>query len=217
MAENWTNSDNATFYEHNTDILQEWADAGGLASWPDLIAIHAYIDNAERILEIGAGYGRVQHYLLEHFPNKSLSALEKSSELFNTLKQQFAQRISLIHADITTYTSKQCYDLILWMWSGITDFSQAEQPQLLKHIQPLLSDNGRLIIETFPHDLTPVNGSTVDTQSYLLTANEFTLHGYIPSPEEMRHFAEQAGLTLEKQLTYTTDSGRERKLYVLAR
>jgi phospholipid N-methyltransferase len=217
MADNWTNCDNAHFYENNLEVLQQWAEAGGLAACPDLQALAPYLAQSHSILEIGAGYGRVQSYLLEHYPEKKISALEKSAELYKMLQQQFQNRIELIHADITSYTTETKYDLILWLWSGLTDFSQLEQPIVLNQIRQLLKSNGKLIIETFPHDLKPANGDITATQSYLLSVNDFTLHGFIPSPEQMQCYANQAELKLEELILYTTDSGRQRKLYALSR
>ena len=214
MPSQWSNKDNAQFYEHNVQTLQHWAELGGLANCPDLIAIKPYLERANTILEVGPGCGRVINYLCEHYPDKALTAVEQSRQLYDTLEQKYSQH-TLVHADIAAFNTTHRYDLILWLWSGITDFSQAEQLPILRHVSQLLSPTGTLIIETFPHDLTPANGSTTDTQSYNLTANDLSLQGYIPSPEEMQRYATTLSLKYNNYITYTTESGRERKLYPL--
>ena len=79
-----------------------------------------------------------------------------------------------------------------------------------------MQKNGRLLIETFPHDAIPANGSlTTSSQHYVLHTDNNDLFGYIPSPEEMSDYAKAAGLTIEKIIRYTTDSGRNRIIYAL--
>lgn len=214
MSSQWSNKDNAVFYEQNIQTLQQWATQGGLARCPDVIAIKAYIEKANSILEIGPGFGRVIRYLLEHYPHKTLTAVEQSQQFCDSLKQNYPQ-ITLFHSDIATFTTTKRYDLIIWLWSGLTDFSQTEQLPILRHVSQFLSPAGTLIIETFPHNLTPANGSTTDTQTYSLTANNSNLRGYIPSPEEIQYYASKIPLNYNNYITYTTDSGRERKLYLL--
>ena len=215
MIQNWSNTDNTFFYENGCHILQNWSQQGGLASCPDLQAIKDYIIPATQILELGAGFGRVINYLTTHYPDKQITAVEKSSQLHTMLKQQNYSNVQLHHADILTFQPEQQFDLILWLWSGLTDFSQTEQPEILSKIQGLLSDNGTLIVETFPHDVTPKNGHMKSSQRYTLSAEGMQLHGYIPSPQEMAAYAKKLGLRLHETLIYTTDSGRERKLYLL--
>jgi len=217
MTETWINKDNALFYEKNTPILQQWAEAGGLTTWPDLKAIESYITNASNILEIGSGYGRAISYLLKHHSDKQITALERSSQLINVLNLQFEKKIAVVHADINEYKTTKPFSLILWLWSGFTDFSKAEQPTILQHVQSLLASKGALIIETFPHDITPANGSTTASQYYCLSANQYSLNGFIPTPDEMHDYAENAGLMLKELIEYTTTSGRTRKLYCLTK
>jgi cyclopropane fatty-acyl-phospholipid synthase-like methyltransferase len=212
---NWNNKDNEVFYEQRSEILETWAQAGGLSTWPDLIAIETYIKPVENILEIGSGYGRVLQYLKQHHSDKKITAVEKSHELFNTLTLQFEQSVTLHQCDIANFKTQQRYDLILWLWSGLTDFSKSEQPHIIKHLQQFLTPQGTLIIETFPHDLTPSNGSIIDNQSYELTHNELSLHGYIPSPDEINTYATNAALQLKELIEYKTSSNRKRKLYIL--
>ncbi len=214
-SHHWANEDNTLFYEHSSDILKDWAEQGGLASWPDLIAIESYLDRADSILELGSGYGRVLSYLTQHHKNKRISAIEKSNQLFNLLTIQFKHDVQLHHCDIADFSSMQRFDLILWLWSGFTDFSRHEQLPILQHIQPFLTLKGKIIIETFPHDLPPANGQLLEAQNYKLTANDLALHGYIPSPDEMAAYARDSALHLEKVIDYTTTSKRHRKLYVL--
>lgn len=211
----WHNKDNDLFYETHPEILRAWAKAGGLSTWPDLIAIEPYIATADSILEIGSGYGRVLQYITQHHPDKKISGVEKSQNLFNTLTAQFKQNVTLHQCDIAHFNPMTSYDLILWLWSGLTDFSELEQPNIIKHIQPLLTTCGTLIIETFPHDLTPSNGSITETQSYKLTHGDSSLHGYIPSPAQMKTYAAHAALDVTKIIEYKTASQRSRKLYVL--
>lgn len=215
MNNTWSNADNHSFYDNAEVILTDWSKMGGLTNCPDLKAISAYIQKANTLLELGAGFGRVMQYLSNHYPDKQLFAIERSQQLYTKLQQLNLPNTTLYHSDIQKFNSNLKYDLILWMWSGLTDFAKDEQQNIIGHIQKFLTATGYFIIETFPHDVTPANGSIEDNQNYTLTAENKQLHGYIPSPQEMQTYADALNLNLIELIHYTTDSGRKRKLYVL--
>ena len=208
----WVNKNNG---EYTADVLEQWASLGGLDSCPDLLAITDYIAPAETILEVGAGLGRVINFLVNTYPQKKVTAIEKNPALCELLIKKY-DLVDIITADIMTLQTKTTFDLILWLWSGLTDFAKEEQLNTVGHVASLLQKNGRLLIETFPHDAIPANGSlTTSSQHYVLHTDNNDLFGYIPSPEEMSDYAKAAGLTIEKIIRYTTDSGRNRIIYAL--
>lgn len=211
----WTNNDNGAFYENSADTLQAWSSLGGLDSCPDLLAIQNYLDTADTILEIGAGFGRVIKFLKNCYPNKKITAIERSTKLYDLLKLQSTPNTELILSDITHFQSNKSFDLILWLWSGLTDFSQKEQLNIIRHITLFMKKEARFIIETFPHDAVPANGQVTATQHYILNANNKDLHGYIPSPHEMQNYADALNFVIEKTIYYTTSSDRKRIMYVL--
>lgn len=215
MNSDWSNEDNSAFYEHHCTTLEEWAKQGGLATWPDLLTITDYIKPANTILEVGAGYGRVLDYLMMHYPKKELSALERSQHFSHQLEKKYGKNVTLYPTDVKMFYAEKRYDLILWLWSGLTDFAQFEQAAVLNHLARFLDPNGRLIVETFPHDEVPANGSINQPQTYQLTADSMQLHGYIPSPVEMEEYADVVGLKIETIRQYRTSSDRMRKLYVI--
>ena len=208
----WVNKNNG---QYTADVLEQWASLGGLNSCPDLLAIADYITPAKTILEVGAGLGRVINFLTNTYPQKKITAIEKNPALCELLMKK-QNSVEIITADIMTLHTKKNFDLILWLWSGLTDFAKQEQLNAVSHVASLLHKEGRLLIETFPHDAIPANGSlTTSSQHYVLHTDTHDLFGYIPSPDEMADYAKASGLIIEKIIRYTTDSGRNRLIYAL--
>ena len=67
-----------------------------------------------------------------------LTGVERSKLLFQMLQCTYSGRIDLFNEDLSEFIPMYKFDLILWMWSGITDFSDMEQIVLLKRLSYFL-------------------------------------------------------------------------------
>jgi phospholipid N-methyltransferase len=218
ITHSWSNIDNSHYYEHVPYAIQKgFTIIGGLDVFSDLKLAKKYIDNAKSILEVGAGYGRVVDYLLQNNFRGKITAIEKSTKFFALLQSKYSNRVNLNLDDIATFTTKEKFDLILWMWSGISDFSKDEQIFVLRHLFNLLTDEGILILDTFSHSIKPANAITSHEQSYIIHVDECTLYGYIPSPEEVNGYSNHVGFKKVEYLPYKTVTNRDRALYILTR
>src|SRR5262245_7580327 len=124
----WVNDNNNLFYE-NISIEANITNSilGGLESGVDLDLIKSYIESSNSILEVGAGYVRVINYLLDRKCPAKITAIECSNKLYKYLSHKYFDRINLIHADLKLFCPNENYDLILWLFSGISDFAKIEQ------------------------------------------------------------------------------------------
>ena len=147
----WINVDNAELYEKMPlDFFMSVAAQGGLDTCNDVAAIKNYIDNAVSILEIGAGYSRVINFILKQNYNGQITAIERNLKLYQHLQQVYSDKITLVNTDIQKVKLNTKYDLILWMWTGICEFSKPEQQAVIKMLADYLSPQGFLIIDTIP-------------------------------------------------------------------
>ncbi|MBL7154908.1 MAG: class I SAM-dependent methyltransferase [Candidatus Portnoybacteria bacterium] len=102
-----------------------------------------YLKRQDRILDIGAGAGRISIYLQRKGYN--ITALDKSRAICKVLKKRDIRKI--INADIFKYTPKRKYDVVLFIkvYAGF-DEKKENIDRLLKFlIERVLVKNGRLI------------------------------------------------------------------------
>lgn len=218
QASAWTNQDNSFYYEHvDPRIQQGFAVRGGLASCCDVQIIDDYLQQAKQVLELGAGYGRVADYLMAHYPQMDLTLVERSPQFAEILVDKFQKHtnVAVLQQDLMTCCFAPEFDVILWLWSGLTDFAQFEQSLALKLIQRWLKPGGVLVIDTIPHDIKPLNANTATSQSYTVEVDNNVLNGYVPSPSQMLQAAQQLGYSEARHLEYVTTTQRKRDLYLL--
>lgn len=216
----WDNDDNSAFYEAlKVEGLKKFAEKAGLSTGCDMRELRAYWSTAKSILEAGTGYGRVIDYLIKNQYQGTITAIERCNMLFQYLKTRFCQyeNINLLQTDIRYLSnSNSHFDLILYMWSGIADFSYKEQPFVIKKLAKLLQKNGKLVIDTLSMNIVPLGVKKLGDQLYLLKVNDFHKYIYEPNSYEIEYYAKNAGFANIKRISYQTDTLRERWLYILS-
>ena len=221
MVENydWDNNTNAQFYNLITPVeLQKFAKKGGLNSGCDLHCLEPYWTKASSILEVGAGYGRVIDCLTRRGYSGRITAIERSQTLLQALQKKYHDNPNVALLELDTHNCDQIaekFDLILFLWSGLADFSAEEQPKIVKGLSRLLTKGGKLIIDNFLLDRTPLNAVQLKKQTYAFMLNNLTKYIYEPSVDEINEYAENAGLSYRKILNCTSDAIRNRQLHVL--
>lgn len=211
----WQNSDNLSYYEAvPIETLRKYATIGGFESGCDIDIVFDHIKDAGSILEIGAGYGRVLNNLLERGFGGELFAIERSDNLFQHLQSNYSGRATVINGDINHFQPENKFDVILWMWSSISDFSKPEHVSILQKISGWLSDNGLLILDTISHTTTLADEFTLEDQNYIERAAHGTAYGYIPSSQEITEYAQILNFNI-KQIEYKTKTNRPRIMHFL--
>ena len=215
----WTNYDNQEFYETlSLEDFKKFAACAGLTAYSDLRAIDEYIKPSKSILEIGAGFGRVIDYLLKNYPAKSVVGIESCQKLFDFLTRKYKanSQVRILKQDIHSLKIDLKQDLILWMWSGVADFSPLEQTIILKNLKAILSDQGVLIVDTISPNRTPVGMEKQEPQVFLLNYHGSTIHTYSLTNEEIDTYAQELLLKV-KHLDYITTTGRIRSLHIFTK
>ena len=140
---------NKLFYEKIGPIgLRDFGFKASIDICTDLKQLSPLINNSKRILEIGAGYGRVLDYLSKKNPNKSLIGLENCNSMIQYLNKKYSNLAKIIYGSVLDFSLNfPKPDLILWMWSGFGDLSFEEQKLSLKNIHKNSSENSTLIID----------------------------------------------------------------------
>ena len=212
----WTNKDNADFYEKITaSELKEIAELGGLADHSDLKNITDYISNAKCILEIGAGYGRVLDYLLKHSDAK-LIGVERSQTFFNILQEKYRDqdRVKLIHADLFDFVLDERPDLVLWMWSGLAEFSCKEQQIIFEKMTGLLGNGSILIVDTILYTVSPINATILiknnATSQGIIKIKDAVINVFHPSQETLDDYTRKIDIYIRAKKKYYTSTERER-------
>jgi SAM-dependent methyltransferase len=215
----WSNSDNNAFYEAvKAEGLQKLAEKGGLATGCDMRILTPYWSKAKSILEVGAGYGRVIEYLLKHQFQGKITAIERCATLFSFLENQYKSNdnVRLLHKDIRYLEGfKEKFDLILFLWTGIGDFSLKEQLLIIKKLANFLQKGGILIIDTLPENTIPLESRKCGFHVYLFEVNNTAVYINVSTILEIKEYARKAGFSTIEHKLYRTESGRKRAIYLL--
>ena len=144
----WKNIDNASFYDEMpmADFMDHAVQAG-IAKGEDLEHIKGLILQSKSILEVGTGYGRVLKYILQLGFDGLLSAVERNAHYAGSCKKQFGSRVNIYNEDVLEWKEDIKCDLILWMWSSISEFQPQEQANLISNLSKALSKSGSLIVD----------------------------------------------------------------------
>ncbi|HVD99408.1 MAG TPA: class I SAM-dependent methyltransferase [Cytophagaceae bacterium] len=209
------NDKNLLFYNNiGLDPFMELSVKGGFSSYKDMEMIAPYISPDDSILELGAGFGRCLNYFIDKGHKGKLTAVEYSTSLLNYLKEKFSEKVEILDADIKKLELKEKYDVALWMWSGIIDFSAAEQLDGCRRIYDALNPKGRLFIDV-PRLGVQTIANHLDTQHLVLTTEYGDIHAYIPNDQDMENVRSVIGFSRLVKLEYETTTEKKRTVYML--
>lgn len=210
----WTNGGNDKFYNHfDIDTLKNYAKVGGVARGEDLDVIWDEVKGMNSILDVGAAYGRIESLLIQRKFAGKTTALERSELFYNELQAYKSEAIETLKADIMQWESSARYEGILCMWSVITDFNRFEQAALLGRLKERLLPGGVLFFEAFSFQDQPLNTDDLQGQEYSANYKGNTVHGYLPSYEDMLEYCAPLALKLEMR-PYLTATNRPRNMFI---
>lgn len=208
------NDKNLPFYNKlGVDPFKALSIQGGFNTYVDLEMVYPYIKDSQSIVELGAGYGRCLDFLISKDFKGKLIAVEKSIPFLDYLNENYADRVEILDQDIKKLKLKNKVDAALWMFSGIIDFSRAEQKSVIAALFHQLSDTGTLVID-IPRLGFKTYAEHRDQQNLHLESPYGTLDCYIPSLEDMEEAQEIAGFRNLIRMDYETPAGKERTIYL---
>ncbi|MGD9153719.1 MAG: class I SAM-dependent methyltransferase [Gammaproteobacteria bacterium] len=215
MHENWSNTDNINIYKNMPiEAFYQGAVQGGLDTGVDVKNLEKYIDKAKSILEVGAGYGRVLSHILNQGYTGKLVAIERDKKFYQFLQSQFYGRVKIFCSDVMNFCPDDKFDLILWVWASIFEFSKNEQAQVVSHLGNMLNKNGLLILDVLPIECVSINATKLNSHDRVIETPYGKDYCYVPSDDEIMRYAQQADLAHCEDLIYHTTVGRERRLSI---
>jgi cyclopropane fatty-acyl-phospholipid synthase-like methyltransferase len=164
----------------------------------DFKQIIKHLNKENKILEVGAGTGRIGIQLIQGEYN--YTGVEKQILFFKTFKSKLKKlkcdrnKVKLLNISLEKLPNNKKYDVILFSWTVIGDFSKDKQIKIFEKTKNILSKKGICILETKHKN----KGK-----------NYIDFH-----PEDWRDNLHELGFSYNSDI-YTTKTGIERELTVL--
>lgn len=211
----WNNKDVTQFYENiPIEKLRSMAIHGGFEDCCDILQIKDQIWDSKTLLDAGSGYGRVVSYLLKNNFLGKITAVERSHHFIEHLQNNFSNKVNIVDTDIMNFFPKNKFDVILSMWSNISEFPKEDQPKYIKKLLTILNPNGTLILDTISHLIKPKNVEISSKQNYFLESEYGNAFGYLTSSEEIQDYADELNCELT-QIPYLTTTSRQRIIHII--
>lgn len=211
------NDKNIQFYNNlGVEPFKKLSEVGGFSSHKDLDLIFPYIEGSNSIVEVGAGFGRCLDFFINKGFEGRLIAVEKAVPYLEYLHKHYADRVQILDVDVKKLELDEKVDTVLWMFSGIIDFSREEQIQTLQRLAGCLNEKGKLVID-IPKLGFRTYAEHTDEQHLRFDSEYGLLECYIPSVEDITEYQEKAGFTGFIRLDYSTSSGKMRTVYILTK
>jgi ubiquinone/menaquinone biosynthesis C-methylase UbiE len=172
----------------------------------DFEQIEKYLHQGDKILEVGTGIGRIGIELIKN--GFSYTGVENQSKFLKVFKEKLkhikfnSKNIQLLNITFEELPENDKFDVILFSWSVIWDFSKKEQIKVLKKTYKLLSEKGVCLID-----------NPSKNQKY----NKVEL--YEPTPfyyYDWKNLLSELGFS-HKSTIYKTKTGVERELTILSK
>ncbi len=210
------NETNKQFYRNVPfEVFEGLTKQGGFANCKDLMLIADQIPSEAKVIELGAGYGRCVDFLLAQKHTGSIVAIEQSLPMVNVLNEKYKgiSSVTVLSKDFSAMDDAFQADVILWIFSGMLDFSKQEQIAVLKKTRSWLVKGGKLFID-IPQlsELTIARYTTA--QDILMETPYGSIETFLPSIEDMNEYALNAGYSSISPLNYDSDTGKKRTMFM---
>ena len=207
------NADNHDFYDRlSVRKLICLANKCGLGACCDVKQVESLVKNADTILEVGCGYGRVVDEVRRINPTAKITAIEQHQSYIEYTK--IHHDIEIIDGNALTCRLPGKFNLILLMWAEICEFNFVEQAQLIRNLSRALAPKGCIAIDMFNQADRPINVKDISANSFTVETDEAVGHYWIPTDDSLASCACMANLKVEEILHYKASNVR-RKIYIL--
>jgi cyclopropane-fatty-acyl-phospholipid synthase len=159
-----------------------------------LTCSNAEIEDGQRILELGCGWGSLSLYMAERFPGSTITAVSNSVTQKQFIDKQIARRkidnLSIVTSDMNRFDPGGSFDRVV----SVEMFEHMRNWQLLlSRIASWMNPDASLFIHVFSHHLIAYPFLDLDETDWM--ARHFFTGGMMPSFELISQFQDELSLS----------------------